>query len=584
MSLEKKLILHSFLPNVICAIIIYSYASISAQLNFTRWTNGLKLVIASIVVLQFMIAPIVDHLAYRKINASVKNFKNHETTVAERTELLEQLIHLPIVTEALTFLFFSFASFALFYYFDIVENVRTGLSILILFECIFGSFFAAIFADDYSHNIISKYAEEVVIAGVDKRYISKRHYFGKSLLSQSIFFVILPIVFSTIISALIVIIGYFPVDQRVYHENANSQIARMIWTAIFNFTVQITMIIFFYQKIYSRNKNLTKIFNKMIETNLTYTKGIRTDLSNELSYSHYLINEMISIFRSILSKSTTIGDKINSSIQELTKMSNETESTSVQQSTGTKEIVSTMEDAARLNHNIENSIGEVAELAQQTVNSVSDGSEILMNNLNKMNLIARANEITINGIRDLNTKINSIWEVVNIINSIADQTKIIAFNAELEATNVHDEKRNFKNVSNEIRRLANNTMDSTKEIKERITEIQNASANLIKSSQSSTYLISQGSELSNSLKEKFQNIKSSAESSSSSADEIKYLINQQNIAFDQIVKTLQQISNGIQNFSVSTKTVIDTTNILQESVNRLKNITNDEYNGENENE
>ena len=78
MSLEKKLILHSFLPNVICAIIIYSYASISAQLNFTRWTNGLKLVIASIVVLQFMIAPIVDHLAYRNINASVKNFKNHE--------------------------------------------------------------------------------------------------------------------------------------------------------------------------------------------------------------------------------------------------------------------------------------------------------------------------------------------------------------------------------------------------------------------------------------------------------------------------------------------------------------------------
>ena len=94
MSLEKKLILHSFLPNVICAIIIYSYATISAQLNFTRCTNGLKLVIASIVVLQFMIAPIVDHLAYRKINASVKNNKNNDEIIISDRKNSDELVNI----------------------------------------------------------------------------------------------------------------------------------------------------------------------------------------------------------------------------------------------------------------------------------------------------------------------------------------------------------------------------------------------------------------------------------------------------------------------------------------------------------
>ena len=51
---------------------------------------------------------------------------------------------------------------------------------------------------------------------------------------------------------------------------------------------------------------------------------------------------------------------------------------------------------------------------------------------------------TIGGIKNLEEQIDGIWEIVAIINSIAAQTKIIAFNAELEASSAGEEGKSFE--------------------------------------------------------------------------------------------------------------------------------------------
>ena len=64
----------------------------------------------------------------------------------------------------------------------------------------------------------------------------------------------------------------------------------------------------------------------------------------------------------------------------------------------------------------------------------------------------------------------------------------------------------------------------------------------------------------------------SADLNAASAEEIKKLVSQQTAAFEQIVKTLHQISSGIQNFSVSTRSIIDTSNVLSSSAEDLGSI------------
>ena len=297
-----------------------------------------------------------------------------------------------------------------------------------------------------------------------------------------------------------------------------------------------------------------------------------TDIANEITYNMYLINNVIKMFRSVFDKIQRIGQNIVKPVQDLTEIANETASTAYEQSAGVKEILATMEDNDVQTRLILKKITDVTEIASRTTENVEIGFETLRSNLVKMNEITDANVSTITGIRVLSEKIESIWEIVNIIKDISDQTRIIAFNAELEASGAGDAGKKFHIVANEIRRLATGITDSVEQIRERITEIQHSSDNLIIASESGTERIGEGCQLTVNLESKFTEIKTSSEITSESANEIQSIIQQQSNAFDQIVATIREISSGIENISSATNTVNTATDRLKNAADRLENL------------
>lgn len=276
---------------------------------------------------------------------------------------------------------------------------------------------------------------------------------------------------------------------------------------------------------------------------------------------------------SILESSESIGNEISNFANALITISNETEATAVEQSTATKEILSTMEEMNAPAKKIEDSISNIADLSEKTAQEVLSGYTALQENLKKMEELTTLNSKLIIGIRELSSKVTSIGDIINIINAVADQTKLIAFNAELEANKVQGDEQNFRNVATEIRRLANKIMDSTHEIKNYIIQIQNARDILIQDSQNNTYQIQQGMELSKTLNQHFGNISRSANTNANASTEIKDLIGQENVSFKQVIITLQQINSGIQNFSASTRTLTDTSSILRSNSDKLKTLS-----------
>ncbi|MBR4599378.1 MAG: chemotaxis protein, partial [Treponema sp.] len=184
---------------------------------------------------------------------------------------------------------------------------------------------------------------------------------------------------------------------------------------------------------------------------------------------------------------------------------------------------------------------------------VSEGVSYIEENIKQLLKIEETNQGTISGIKALGEKIANIWEIVTLINSVADQAKIIAFNAELEASSAGEAGRNFHIVATEIRRLADGIIDGTKEIKERITEIQKSSDDLILASESGTSKIQEGVDSAKNLEERFTSIRNASESTAESAGKITTIIKQQALASEQILLTLKQISAGVENFTSATE-------------------------------
>jgi len=105
---------------------------------------------------------------------------------------------------------------------------------------------------------------------------------------------------------------------------------------------------------------------------------------------------------------------------------------------------------------------ETASLTQAGVTNSEDTSLNVKDNM----------ENTVEIIKDLNKSSNQIGNVVELITDIAEQINLLALNAAIEAARAGENGRGFAVVADEIRSLAEQTGNSTKNIKDLITSIQ----------------------------------------------------------------------------------------------------------------
>jgi methyl-accepting chemotaxis protein len=300
-----------------------------------------------------------------------------------------------------------------------------------------------------------------------------------------------------------------------------------------------------------------------------FSRRIAVTSKDEVGELGGYFNQLLEMLEDLLHRIDTDSKEISGMVQGLSSSNQEINATANEQAAAVKEIASTIEDTDSLSKNIAARVGEVGRITTDTKSSVQEGFVAVQENIGKMGEIHEANEKTIKGINFLNEKITSIWDIVNMINSIADQTKIIAFNAELEASSAGDAGKNFQIVASEIRRLADSTVNSTSEIKVRIQEIARSSDSLLLSSEQGTEQIKQGKELSLRMSKLFEDISSSADISNASTQQIALSVRQQVESFDQIVIAIKQISQGIDNFVVATKGTASTTEELRQMAGKL---------------
>jgi len=290
----------------------------------------------------------------------------------------------------------------------------------------------------------------------------------------------------------------------------------------------------------------------------------------------FLLEESRDRYATMVTKMHHYADSLYSFVTKFAGISKEMEARAGGQSGHVGMMVSSLDQSDDLSRNIDTKISEVAKIAMQTKQIVNDGFDIIEKNRTQMQKIRSTNHDTIQGIKHLGSQIESIREIMNIINSIADQTKIIAFNAQLEASAAGEAGQNFAIVAREIRRLADSTVSSTKEIKARIHEIQRASDSLILASEEGTERIREGWELSSELQSVFRMIQNSSDISAGSAGSIIDTIKKQIEHTAEMQSALHEVSNKIQLFVQDLSTSTRHSDDLLVIVKELKYMT-EEY-------
>jgi methyl-accepting chemotaxis protein len=248
-----------------------------------------------------------------------------------------------------------------------------------------------------------------------------------------------------------------------------------------------------------------------------------------------------------------IAKTLRESTREISVSSKEIFTTANNQAASVQEIESTINENAQIAAAISDKTGSVASIAVKMEEDVNHGFSVLESIVKKMGDIKEKNDGVISGIVSLGNKIIKIRDIIKTINTITDQTKVIAFNAALEAASAGDKGKRFAVVASEVNRLADDIAALTKQIRDQVEEIQNSSSSLIISSEEGADKITEGYKLIKDLEDVFKEILSGAEITSNQAQAITVSTQKQQLSIEQINVGIADISRGLSSFIHSTE-------------------------------
>ena len=211
---------------------------------------------------------------------------------------------------------------------------------------------------------------------------------------------------------------------------------------------------------------------ELVDKNNDLTIQITNSGRDELSDATVIINKMLKDFRVSIENVADATNQMSTSAEETSVISNQLEQ-SIQEQAGQTELIATaITEMAATVKDVAQSTLTTSSASSEAKNSVTDGSEIMQQTILTINQLTEKIDGTSSTIFELEQSSNEIASVLEVINSLADQTNLLALNAAIEAARAGEQGRGFAVVADEVRALAARTQQSTGEITTIITKLQ----------------------------------------------------------------------------------------------------------------
>ena len=233
--------------------------------------------------------------------------------------------------------------------------------------------------------------------------------------------------------------------------------------------------------------------------------------------------------------------QLSTSSAEVLAAATQNESSTSAQASAIHETTATMEELKGASHQIAENAQMVAAIAEQTLAGGRQGEGAIKAFMQSMEKV-RHNAVEVDdAIAKLSKRVERIGTVVEVIDEIADRSDLLALNAALEGAKAGEAGRGFSIVAAEMRRLAENVMESTKEIKNLITEIREATHAAKEASDGNKKMAAEGEKLGGNAMSNVTGILSGIQETSDAARVIHLATQQQRTATEQVVQSMSEI-------------------------------------------
>lgn len=211
----------------------------------------------------------------------------------------------------------------------------------------------------------------------------------------------------------------------------------------------------------------------------------------------------------------------------------------------------------------------VASTTEATLESTHKIQQMVRHTMASMEDICGQTDRNSERIGQLGETFSQIGTVVKMITTIADQTRMIAFNASIEAAGAGESGGRFSIVATEVRRLANTVVDSLDEIRELVDSIQSATSELTLSSETGVRKVHQGVAVIRDTGDTADKVEEMLETTADTARNIAHAIQQHQGNLHTILQDIDELTETAEDSASLSTQALDLSRRMQQLADDL---------------
>lgn len=265
-------------------------------------------------------------------------------------------------------------------------------------------------------------------------------------------------------------------------------------------------------------------------------------------------------------------DVLAGSATEISATTSQYASSFSQIASSISETVSSMKEVKQTSELSSDKAGYVAESSRNVVQVSQDGEKAVNETVSSMNSIQEQMVSIAESIVGLSEQTQSIGNIITVVDDIAEQSRLLAVNASIEAVKAGEHGKGFSVVAGEIKSLAQQSKQSTNQVRGILSEIQKATSNSVMVTEKGNKTVDGGVKQAIQTGDAIQVLARSIAESSQAATQIETTARQQLAGIGQIFSAMETINDAITQNAEGARQLESSARNLEDLGTRLKTI------------
>lgn len=314
----------------------------------------------------------------------------------------------------------------------------------------------------------------------------------------------------------------------------------------------------------------SQFIEEVAEGNLRNNLALDSNTNEDLYKLGNNLNEMVVGLRTMALQIRDTVASIATAATQIQAATTQQSATTAEQDAAVTQTVATVEEVRVTVQQSAERAQTVASTAQQSVAVSRDGQQAVVDTVKGMDSIRhRVSDIAEN-ILMLSERTQQIGEIIDTVNALADQSKLLALNASIEAARAGEEGKGFAVVAMEVRQLAEQSREATARVRSILSEIQQATNTAVMVTEEGSKGAESGMEMAQRAGEAIRNLAATIEEAAQSALQIAASTNQQSNGMDQLAAAMTQIQQATAQTAASARQTEQSIRELNEMSRRLE--------------